>query len=163
MGRTVISRRDVLRANATLGEGTPQPSPEIDRYYDRLLKYIPPEAIVAYTAAEGVVNNSKQADTTIWAWVIFIIILAATPAYLAKFAGVWKPLQLLICTGSFMVWAFAYPAPPFGTLGGGLAKPVVFILYTFLIPLFVDDPVIQPLSKPLFKPGGQSLGSHFER
>ena len=154
MGRTVISRRDVLRASATLGPASQQTAPEMDRYFDRLLKYIPPEAVVAYTAAEGVVNSSKDAHVATWAWIIFAVIVAATPAYLAKFAGIWKPLQLLICTGSFIVWAFAYPAPPFSTLGGGVAKPVVFILYTFLIPLFVEDPVIQPAPKALFNPSG---------
>jgi hypothetical protein len=136
MGRTVISRRDVVRARAQLGSSGPQVEPEPDHYPDRLVKYIPPDVIVAYTAIEGLIGASKEPNAIRWAWVAFAVILGATPVYLVKLANVRKPLQVLISTVAFVAWALAYPAPPFKDTTGGLASTVVLALYTFLIPLF---------------------------
>jgi len=136
MNRTVISERDVLRARTTLGPSTVETTPDQDQYSDRLLKYIPPEVIVAYAVLEGVATRSNEPHANIWAWIIFAVICGATPVYVIKIGGVRKLLQVVISTVAFVVWAFTYPTAPFKDMTSGVASTVVLVLYTFLIPLF---------------------------
>jgi hypothetical protein len=139
MGRTVISRRDVLRARAVLGPEGHEAQVEPDNYGDRLIKYIPPDVIVAYMTIEGMIGDSKQSNALVLAWVAFPVILLATPAYLIRFGDVQKRLQLLVSTVAFVVWAMAYPALPFKDVTGGFLSSVLLCLYTFFIPLITVD------------------------
>jgi hypothetical protein len=140
MGRTVISRRDVLRSGATLGAREAAPKVRPDQYTDRLIKYIPPDVIVGYTAMEGMVGSWKApTNRSLWAWLVFGTILIATPVYLYKLGNVRKPLQVTISTVAFVVWALAYPAPPFRDATSGPIATLILALYTFLIPLFTVD------------------------
>lgn len=131
MNRTVVSRADV----ALVGVAEVAP-PQPDKYVDRLVKYIPPDVIAVFLALEGAVNTAGAESHAILAWVLFGIILVATPFYLVKVGGVTKPAQIVIATVAFAVWAFAYSGPPFSLLHvDPLYSTVVLALYTFLIPL----------------------------
>jgi hypothetical protein len=139
MGRTVVSRRDLLRSKATLGSDGPESVlASEDQYLDRLIKYIPPDVIIAYTTIEGVIRNSKEASK-LAAWSAFAVILIATPVYLVRLGKVRKPVQVIISTIAFALWACAYPAPPFNGNRSGLWTTLALALYTFLIPLFTAE------------------------
>lgn len=143
MERTVISKTDVsralIRALAVLGpedssKGPLTSVPTADSYSDRLVKYIPPEVIAAFTAIEGRIGSAKSTSTHL-AWLVFLVILFATPIYLIRLGHVRKPLQVGISTIAFVVWAVAYPGPPFGNCIDRLTASVTLALYVFLIPL----------------------------
>jgi hypothetical protein len=136
VGRTIISQRDVVRERAVLGPAAFRSEPKPDAYTDRLIKYIPPDVIVAYTAIGNLIDASRDPSATRWAWVAFVVVLGATPFYLVKFGKVGKPLQVAVSTIAFVVWAVACPVPPFKDLTNGLGSAVILALYTFLVPLF---------------------------
>jgi hypothetical protein len=152
--RTVISEQDADRANIRLGEDEEIPAHvqalaqvKADDYGGRLVKYIPPEVIGAFTAIEGVVQGGFKPKNVggvmvtdpvaqTCAWVVFGIMLIATPLYLSRVAKVTKVTQIAISTIAFGVWAFAYPGPPFGTLGiNQTLSSIALMLYVFLIPI----------------------------
>jgi hypothetical protein len=145
MDRTVISEKDVaealVRARGKLG---PEESatalapaiPSADSYADRLVKYIPPEVVAGFSAIEGLVDSAKPVNSYL-AWAVFVVILFATPVYLVKVGNVRKPSQVGISTVAFIIWAIAYPGPPFVSIVNRLSAAVLLGLYVFLIPLFV--------------------------
>jgi hypothetical protein len=74
---------------------------------------------------------------TLLAWTVFVVLLIGTPIYLWRTGGVHKPAQLVISTGAYLVWAFAYPGPPFDAFGiPPVYGSVIMGLYTFIISLF---------------------------
>jgi hypothetical protein len=138
MNRTVISEKDLAARRTTLGLDHERQTPTADAYSDRLIKYIPPDVIAAFSAIEGIVAGSRSTNAVPLGWFVFAVIGIATPFYLVKVGGVRKPLQVVISTIAFVVWAFAYPGEPFRSLGvDSTFSSVVLALYTFLIPLFI--------------------------
>jgi hypothetical protein len=136
LDRNVISERDVASLRAVLGNDSPQVTLTADTYKDRLVKYIPPDVIGAFTAIEGLLNGSKSPFAAPLGWIVFIVISLTTPFYLVKIGGIRKPLQVCISTAAFLIWAFAYPGPPFGSLPvDPLISSVILALFTFLVPL----------------------------
>ena len=119
MSRTVITSTDV----------------PTDGYATRLLKYMPSEVIALYLTLTSLVRSSAGAG--LWLdWLIFAVGVVATPLYLWRLQKVRKPLQLVISTGAFVVWAFALGAPFaqltwYAPVYGG----VLLSMYTFLIPI----------------------------
>ncbi len=90
MERTVISQKDAVRANVRLGttevspdaKAEPVPLVKADDYSGRLVKYIPPDVIGAFTAIEGVIEGGFDPHDPyrgMYAWAVFTIILVATP------------------------------------------------------------------------------------
>ena len=137
MNRTVISENDAATLRTTLGEGYAGEKPTADSYTVRLIKYIPPDVIAAFTAIEGILAGAKSQNAVALGWLVFAVIGIATPFYLVKIGGIRKPLQVVISTVAFVVWAFAYPGEPFRSLGvDSTFASVILALYTFLLPLF---------------------------
>jgi hypothetical protein len=157
MERGIVTKRDIQRSTTELAEpflkqakalgvqktqldieaaiATPMPSE--DDYKSRLLKLIPTEVVAVYLTLDGVVKAAaSQLPKNETLWVIFFILLIATPFYLWRVTGVTKTPQQLISTISFAVWVFTLGGP-FAGLGwyqpayGALLLP----LYTFLIPI----------------------------
>jgi len=113
------------------------PMPKEDDYKSRLLKYIPAEVVAVYLTLDGVVKAAaSQLPLKATLWVVFCVLLIATPLYLWRVAHVTKKPQLAVSTVSFAVWVFTLGGP-FAGLGwyqpayGALLLP----LYTFLIPI----------------------------
>jgi hypothetical protein len=86
-----------------------------DNAAGRLVKYIPGEIISGYMLLSGLIEVAPQGSNfrLPLAWVIFALGVVLTPAYLYKVA---KPVgvqrwQLLISTGSFVLWAYALGGP----------------------------------------------------
>lgn len=141
MSREVVSRVDALRLTAAKADrlgGTLPPAETIkpDDYVDRLAKYIPPDVIAAFITIESAIGAAKDPPGAL-AWIVFAVILIATPFYLWKFGNVRKPLQLAISTIAFVVWAFAYPGLPFSSLHieSSIYGAVALGLFSFLVPL----------------------------
>lgn len=140
MGREIITNRSRVSDAGSGGGGT-------DRYRDRLLKYIPGEVVVAWGTIQGIVEQAQSSSTppdkhqiTVILWIVFAVLLIATPLYQWKLLKVRKPVQLAVATIGFAVWVF-YFGGPFATFGwyeplyGAIALP----LFTFLIPLLEPD------------------------
>jgi hypothetical protein len=141
MDRTVISARDAAASNALLG---PNDTPvKADDYSDRLLKYIPPDVIGAYVAVQATIGAAlAHAGPTpphslvVASWVVFGIILLATPFYLLRVAHVTKPIQISVSMAAFVVWAVAYPGLPFSGIVDPVYGALGLIVATFVIPIF---------------------------
>lgn len=113
------------------------PSPTEDDYKSRLLKYIPAEIIAVYLTMDGVVKSAAaQLSVAQIEWVIFVILLVATPLYLWRIAGVTKIVQLCVSTISFAVWVFTLGGPfAFTTWYHPAFGALLLPLYTFLLPI----------------------------
>jgi hypothetical protein len=143
MGREVISVADVHRIQAfaadTMGAGDDvkvPAAPKADDYFGRLVKYVPPDVIAAYVAIEGAIGAAGAPGVVQLGWIVFIVMLVATPLYLWRVGGVRKIPQLLISTLAFVVWALAFSGPPFAAYHiPGIYTTVGMGLFTFLVPL----------------------------
>lgn len=80
---------------------------EKQRYVEVLLKYLPSEVITFYLLA----HNTLDYNYVIAHWIIFSICLILTPVYLYRFWEVNHPVQLLVSTFFFMIWAFSLGIP----------------------------------------------------
>jgi hypothetical protein len=117
MGRQVVTKSDVQRARlraASAGgvAGGREEVPNLDRYTDRLLKYIPVEVVAVYLAVQNVLLTTDDvSDVAGLFWVVFLILLVLTPLYLWRIQTVDKWQQLTISTVSFAVWVFSLGGP----------------------------------------------------
>ncbi|MBB3348347.1 hypothetical protein [Sphingomonas sp. BK069] len=138
MSRQIVSKEDIAKAT-TMGPGA-KPVKAPDTYVERLVKYIPPDVIAAYVTIEGMIAAAENSrDKAPLSWAVFVIILIACPLYLRR-SGVIKPLQLILSTLAFAVWAFAYNGPPFSLLQlSPIYGAVLLTLTTFLIPIIVPE------------------------
>jgi hypothetical protein len=137
MNRNVISETDLASHRAVLGSEAAKPVQSIDGYTDRLVKYIPPDVIGAFSVIEGFLSGSTSAYAPLLSWLVFVVIFIATPFYLYRIGGIRKKPQILISTLAFVVWAFAYPGFPFSLLKPDRTiSSIILALFTFLVPLF---------------------------
>lgn len=94
--------------------GTTQPPGEVQKYLERVSKYVPAEVIAVYLAANGFAALSASRG------VLFVVIFAAclicTPIYIARFTTTTKEAWTngTMAVVAFLVWAYA--------TGGGLAQ-----------------------------------------
>jgi hypothetical protein len=140
MGRTVITELDIANQRRHMGDGIPgnahnEEQPEPDKYVDRLVKYVPPDVVAAYTAVQAIVTatHSHSLHERALSWVSFSIILCATPLYLRQVAKITKWMQIGICTIAYIAWACSFPGLPFDLAPD--TRATIIILTAFLIPL----------------------------
>jgi hypothetical protein len=114
---------------------------KIDGYYDRLLKYIPVEAVAFWLTGSGLVKSESDPQIRIGLlWMLFVVGLVFSFFWTRKqTAEAKKPTawqQILLSCGSFFVWVFAIGGP-FAELS--FYKPLygslVLLIYTSFIPL----------------------------
>ncbi|SRR6266404_7579909 len=85
-----------------------KPAVSPDAYLNRLVKYIPSEVIATYLSLDLICRSA----TEMWpGWLVLGFGCLATPLYLWKISEVRKPVQLLVSTLAFCVWAFALGGP----------------------------------------------------
>ena len=84
-------------------------SVRLDGYLDRLLKMIPAEIVGAYLALSGILRSNESADP-VWWWLIAVLGLALTPAYL-RMRGVRAVVHLVLAGAAFVVWVYALGGP----------------------------------------------------
>ena len=141
--RQVINRRNydrvLSRAGTPGGSGT-----RYDTYRERLVKYIPIEAIVIYVALYGstyAVLGTDPAFAIPARWLV-IAGIVCTPIYLWKAGQVTDWVQLLISTIGFGVWVFALGVVPVADLPwyNPIAAAIFLPVYTFVSPLIDGVP-----------------------
>jgi hypothetical protein len=153
MSRTIITRRDVARSqasaaafpqfavNAELAEADPiQDHQTPDDYKTKLMKNIPGEVIALYVTIDAMVRTSAHSpgEAKNVYWFLFVFGLVVTPLYLWRITQVRKITQLVISAGAFGVWVFALGGPFTGLSWyehNQLFAGIVLPIYTFCIPL----------------------------
>lgn len=113
--------------------------PEPDSYVQRLLKFIPAEIVGLYIMLSGITRALPNDDfKSGLEWVVFGVLLAATPAYLRRALEVKKGMQLVLSTVAFAVWAFAQGGPfavvPHQTVLGAVILPLFTVLVAIVKP-----------------------------
>ena len=112
----------------------------VDTYFDKVIKYIPADIVGAWVAVTGLISSGSGVPTTLLLWIAFVAgtILTALWTLKQTSAPDKKPArtQVLVATGSFIVWVFAL-GDPFATLGfyRPLYGSLLLIFYTLAIGL----------------------------
>ncbi|MCW3997947.1 MAG: hypothetical protein NWF10_05185 [Candidatus Bathyarchaeota archaeon] len=107
-----------------------------DPYADKILKYVPGEAVGLYLTAIGLLSTAKdQIPFDIMTWVVFIGVLIVLPIYLWKAQEVEVWIQIAITMGAYVLWVFtiggpfsqfSWYHPVYGALG--------VLFFTFIVP-----------------------------
>ena len=133
--------------------GEPPPPKPPDDYSDRLAKYLPAEVVTLYlsliaaaaqaagnpTSVEWLVKNLGS-DWLFWLnLVVFIVGLIATPTDLYFRLKVRSWIHILICMGSFAVWALAIPDGLFKDWPP-VIRGIVLPIYTFSVARYKPTP-----------------------
>jgi peptidoglycan/LPS O-acetylase OafA/YrhL len=141
--RLVVTKRNYNILN-TGGPGAAGEEIRPDSYRERLVKYIPVEALVLYVAAYGstYATLSFQPYFSLIARWIFLAGIAATLLWLWKVEGVKDWVQLAISTFGFVVWVFALGVVPVAELPwyNQVAAALFLPVYVFGTPLIEGIP-----------------------
>jgi len=107
-----------------------------DDYTDKIIKYLPGEAVALYITAIGLISAVKeQIPFDIVAWVIFFGLFFALPIYLWKTEQVKVRVQIVITMAAYVFWAMSLGGPflqipwyhpVYGAIG--------VLFFTFLVP-----------------------------
>jgi hypothetical protein len=141
MARQVVSRKKKegpafgTYAGGTQASGAAAGAAQapVDSYTDRLLKYIPVEIVAAFLALDNLIRSASELPGYVH-WLVFAVLVLATPLYLAKVEKVTSKKQLGISTVAFVVWVVALPGP-FGGIVTPVLAAILLILYTLFIPI----------------------------
>ncbi len=83
-----------------------------DGYRERLLKLIPSEVLGTYLGVNAVIISMEPTTlSTVLLWGVFAICLLLTPLWLWFGQGVKKPLQLVVTSIAFIIWAMTITGP----------------------------------------------------
>jgi hypothetical protein len=145
MARTILTRRDLQRSSGTRGF---VPAGEPDKYWDRLLKYIPGETISLYVTLGGLLASRADISNKVNG-ALFLVCLIGTPVYLALGPKVTKAGQLFISTLAFGIWALATGGMLHKWLGGfnpawtpenlHFCGSIALFIFTFFVPLIAPN------------------------
>lgn len=128
MGRRIVT----IKHQSTKGS--------VDTYFDKVIKYIPTDIVGAWVAVTGLISSGSDVPTNLLLWIAFASGTVLTALWTLKQTSVEgkKPAktQVLLSTGSFIVWVFALGGP-FATLGfyRPLYGSLLLIFYTLAIGL----------------------------
>lgn len=119
-------------------------APDVDSYFDRVLKYIPIEIVSAWVAVKGIIAAAATGSKQLILWVCFGIGLVFTALYMMKQTTVPGKgpaiMQTVIATVAFAVWVFAL-GEPFATWLGvatqSLFGSLLLIFFTLAVGLIV--------------------------
>ncbi len=106
-----------------------------DRYISRLLKNIPSEIIATYLAVEGLLKSEiAGTESKVWLWIVFGILLVATPLWLIFKEQVRMIRQNVFATVSFIIWIMVMGGP-FATIEGydTVIGSILLIICTTLV------------------------------
>ena len=118
-----------------------QASSEVDSYVDKIMKYIPSEAVGVWITIKSMVEGQSEIPQSNILWVIFAFSLFLTFAYIKYLPSEAKKQpkvkQALLSVGAFIVWAIAIGGEPFKSLGfyHPVYGSILMVLYTAIIPL----------------------------
>ena len=119
-------------------------APEVDSYFDRVVKYIPIEIVSAWVAVKGIIAAAATESKQAILWVCFGVGLVITGLYILKQTTVPKVgpaiTQTVIAVIAFAVWALALGEPFATWLGAAnqsLYGSLLLIFFTLVIGLVV--------------------------
>ncbi len=120
-------------------------------FFQVLLKLIPSEVIAVFLFIQGVMPR------TLWPHLVMAaVLLAITPLYLSRVAGVRSKPQLVISTLSLAVWIYAMRAGPVQFIKAPFYQPwygsVLLAVWTLIPPIFLAKPAGGPEAKPAPEP-----------
>ena len=133
-----MSRRiRIFQPEAALAPSVGGAQVETDRYFDKVLKYIPADVVAAWVAVTGVVSSASGVPQQQILWVAFAAGLILTAWWTTKQTtapGRPAPLaQVVISTVAFAVWVFALGGPFEHVRGQKLYGSLLLILYTLVV------------------------------
>lgn len=106
-----MPRRIVTASLQSTGSG------EADKFFDRVIKYIPADVVGGWVAVMGIIGPDEPGDkvdpTVLWVSFLAGLLLTALWTH-RQTSESGKPLavtQIVIATVAFAVWAFALPGP----------------------------------------------------
>ena len=112
-----MSRRIVAGEDQVSASGPPQ----IDGYFDRILKYIPGDVVAAWVAMKGVLVAVASPPAMIF-WIALGVGLLATLGWTYKQTSLeGRPVatfQILVSGVAFLIWVAALGGSPFGDIAG---------------------------------------------
>lgn len=112
-------------------------------YKDKLLKLIPSEVVGAYMVIQGIMSGqnivvSGKDITTVFSWVVFLVVFLLTPLFLYRVHNVKRLSQLVITSISFLVWGYSLGGPfELNNLYHPQIASIILVLWTLIIPLAV--------------------------
>ncbi len=108
-----------------------------------LLKLIPSEVIAVFIFIQGVMPRVLVPHL-----VVALLLVAITPLYLARAAGVRSRAQLVVSTLSLVVWIYAMGVGPFRFIHAPWYEPwhgaVALAVWTLVPPMFLAGKEGQP-------------------
>ena len=124
----------------------PGPGPDMESYFERLIKMIPGEVIALYVLGSGVIPTGQPISLVVWAVVcIFAVIAVRAWGSADRSKGETADwMMVLISAVAFVVWLY--------NLGGPFAAynlyvpyigTLVALAYTFFVPIFYRGRVPQ--------------------
>jgi Na+/phosphate symporter len=119
-------------------------TPDVDSYFDRVVKFIPIEVVSAWIAVKGIIAAAATGSKQLVLWICFVIGLIFTALYMLKQTAVpgKRPAvtQTIVATFAFAVWAFAL-GEPFATWLGvanqSLYGSLLLIFFTLAVGLII--------------------------
>ncbi|WP_139812064.1 hypothetical protein [Ensifer aridi] len=145
MGRQIVSaivEEVKINLDKERGPGVKSAKPaEVDKYADRVIKYIPTEIVSLYLFVSHIIKAYSSADDPhfyVW-FVVFAALLVSVPMHLWR-TGVTSVAQFIISTIAFVVWVFVLPnpidavAPVHSDLS--LYRAITLPLFTFAVGFF---------------------------
>jgi len=89
---------------------------QVDRFFDRVLKYIPADVVGGWIAVTGIIaSDAADPNRQRVLWIVFAVGLILTAAW--TYAQTREPgakpatVQIIIATAAFAVWVFALGGP----------------------------------------------------
>ena len=141
--RLVVTKRNYNAQHYTRS-GTAGDEIRPDSYRERLVKYIPVEAIVLFVAAYGstyAILGFQPYFSLLARW-IFLAGIVATLLWLWKIEEVTDWVQLMISSFGFIIWVFAFGVVPVAELPwyNQVVAALFLPVYVFGTPLIEGIP-----------------------
>ena len=107
-----------------------------DSYSDKIIKYLPGEAVALYITAIGLITSAgDQIPVDTLTWVVFAGVLVMLPLYLWFGQNVKSLVQVIITVVAYVLWIltlggpfalYSWYHPIYGSLG--------VLFFTFIVP-----------------------------
>jgi len=113
-------------------------APQVDGFFDRIIKYIPADIVAGWVALDGL--SKGLAAGVLWGLFAVVALLAFFWTRKQTHVAGQPPAirQSIIAAASFVVWAFALHSGPFGPIAYPEAYgSIALIVYTLGIGLVV--------------------------
>jgi len=138
MGRNII-----IAQPSSLREISHAPTAqEPDNYASQIVKLIPADIVGVYLGIQNLFSGVSENTKFILQSAIFLIILAISPAYLKRVAGMTDSRQRMVAIISYCIWGISLVGPfehllnmAHAEITSQLIGGALIMLYTLIVPL----------------------------